>query len=129
MANFIRIYANDIKIRSTGKSKWYREHILESFGFRDIECDEERAFSNIKNYLLSQNPFCVTDGPDEVIFKIVFVHRTKCTKHETIIADYTMPYGLKRENDKYELCVLKNHVTYVVKHVQFESLSKKLDIF
>ena len=99
-SNYIRIYCNGAKVRSTGKEKWQRDGVLKNFG---IFCnDATRSISLLTHHMKNEIGFDILrnhlENGEDIHFRIEYIRKTSNGKR--IVGSFIMPYYLKCVKEK-----------------------------
>lgn len=96
--NYIRIYCNGKKVRSTGAEKWYRDHILLSFGIGLKDSTVKKSSDKILCGILSSIPNDLYKSifGGKIHYSIEYVRRTNAGVKKSI-GFFWIPYFIKQE--------------------------------
>lgn len=109
-SNYIRVYVNDIKVRSTGKTRYERDWELRRFGIcihalYKLHGQFQAAFSvtkpsDVKKYLELYLPAYHERAKESNCYKfrVEYVRKTKTTKK--VLGEFLVPYYLIQEDGK-----------------------------
>lgn len=96
--NYIRVYCNGVKIRSTGSEKYYRDSVLLDLGIGIPELFLDKRFTGKRLFILNNlvremKSQAITNIFDECIFTVEYVRKTNKTKK--VVGYFFVPYYLK----------------------------------
>lgn len=96
--NYIRVYCNGVKIRSTGSEKYYRDSVLLDLGIGIPKLFLDERFNGNQSYILNNliqemKSQAITNIFDECIFTVEYVRKTNNVKK--VIGYFFVPYSLK----------------------------------
>ena len=93
--NYIRVYCNDTKIRSTGGDKWYRDMVLQELGLYG-PVDTHKIYHRLKSMIYNVDNYKTTD---RFVFTVEFV---KTNKHgKEVVETVTSPFKIMRITDTF----------------------------
>lgn len=91
--NYIRVYCNGTKTRSTGKIKWYREAVMKELGISYIDNTQYR-YEVCKTLLSIVNK---ADPSDKYEFTVDLIHVNKSGK--TVVKTIKSPYTFRKASE------------------------------
>lgn len=105
-SNYIRIYCNGVKVRSTGKEKWQRDGVLKNFG---IFCnDTTTSISILAHHMKNEIGFDILrnhlENGEDIHFRIEYIRKTSNGKR--VVGSFIMPYYLKYVEEKDDLIAI-----------------------
>ena len=99
--HYVRFYVNDVKVRSTGKDKWYRNYEETTYGFKDFTSTDECILKYGKK-LLSLIPAKMLSKGGEFKFSVEHVKSNKSGK--TVVSKMYNPIRIvwnRPNSEKY----------------------------
>ena len=108
---YIRIYCNDVKIRSTGKEKWYRDQIL-------IQLNIIKGYDGNYDDCLFMHPNEVRDFSEPAIIKnpncfnnirVDLVNISRRSKKKVVINSFVSPISAMYDSNEERICIKFNN--------------------
>ena len=93
--NYIRVYCNDTKIRSTGGEKWYRDMVLQELGLNG-PVNTHKVYPILKSMIYNVDNYKTTD---KFVFTVEFVKSNKRGKE--VVKTATSPFKIIRMTDTF----------------------------
>lgn len=120
-SNYIRIYCNGVKVRSTGKEKWQRDSVLKNFGiFGGYVATTQIGTNRMKNEIGFDVLRKYLENGEDIHFQIDYIRKTP--KGKRIVGSFIIPYYLKYVEEKDDFIVMpesngflktgKRHILY-----------------
>ena len=97
-SNYIRIYCNGVKVRSTGKEKWQRDSVLKNFGIFGHDVTTQIGTNRMKNEIGFDVLRKYLENGEDIHFRIDYIRKTP--KGKRVVGSFIMPYYLKCGDEK-----------------------------
>lgn len=97
-SNYIRIYCNGVKVRSTGKEKWQRDSVLKNFGIFGHDVTTQIGTNRMKNEIGFDVLRKYLENGEDIHFRIDYIRKTP--KGKRVVGSFIMPYYLKCVDEK-----------------------------
>ena len=97
-SNYIRIYCNGVKVRSTGKEKWQRDSVLKNFGIFGHDVTTQIGTNRMKNEIGFDVLRKYLENGEDIHFRIEYIRKTSNGKR--VVGSFIMPYYLKCVDEK-----------------------------
>lgn len=91
-SNYIRIYCNGEKVRSTGKEKWQRDDVLRNFGIFGLYPFLSLWRPPICNEIPANILAKYEENKEDIHFKIEYIRKT--SKGKRVIGTFIVPFYL-----------------------------------